>query len=94
MRNLIQRPMSLPKPVVTVLALALAALLGAFHFVTGRDFTVSAFYLLPICWACWTAGRKVGLLLAATSAASWLASDLVAGCSYEAKPKAIEAKVG
>jgi signal transduction histidine kinase len=42
----------------------MAMSVGVFDYATGFDFHVSAFYLLPVCWVAWAAGRKAGLLLA------------------------------
>jgi len=58
----------LPKPWTTFLALVLAALVGWLDYETGLDLDVTAFYLIPISWACWAAGRNPGLLLALASA--------------------------
>ncbi len=64
MKRLVQHLLSPPKPVVVVLALALMFLIGSLDYLTGRDFAVSPYYLLPICWAAWVAGRNAGILLA------------------------------
>ncbi len=45
-----------------VIALSLAGLTGVLEYVMGRDVAVSAFYLMPICWASWAVGRWLGLL--------------------------------
>jgi signal transduction histidine kinase len=71
-----------PKPVVMALALALTFVLGILDFVTGRDFALSAFYLIPICWAGWMAGRRAGILLAAVSTAAWFMADMRSGFVY------------
>jgi signal transduction histidine kinase len=65
-----------------VLALTLIALIGSFDFITGRDFALSAFYLIPICWASWAAGRAVGILFAAASAVTWFIADSMMGFVY------------
>jgi signal transduction histidine kinase len=39
----------------------MAMSVGVFDYATGFDFHVSAFYLLPVCWAAWAVGRKAGL---------------------------------
>ena len=75
-RGLIQRPMSLPKAVVTVAALALTAALGVVDYLTGRDVSISAFYLVPICWVTWVSGRRAGFFLATVGALTWLISDM------------------
>ena len=64
------------------IALVLAALVGTVDYATGRDLAVSAFYLIPICWACWTAGRRPGLWLAGLCTLVWLFSDLSSGYQY------------
>ncbi|HUD46991.1 MAG TPA: ATP-binding protein [Candidatus Baltobacteraceae bacterium] len=77
-----ERILSLPKPLVMGLALALTLLIGSLDFITGRDFALSAFYLLPICWVCWVAGRRAGIFAALASTAIWFISDLVSGFVY------------
>ena len=82
MKRLIQGSMSLPKPWVTVSALALTVVLGYLNYITGRDFSMSAFYLVPICWVCWVSGRREGLLLAVACTVVWLVADLKTGYTY------------
>ncbi|MGP8237536.1 MAG: sensor histidine kinase [Limisphaerales bacterium] len=60
----------------------LMGLIGSLDYVTGRDFALSAFYLLPICWATWASGRTVGIVMAVAGAATWFAADLLAGFAY------------
>ena len=40
-------------------------------------FHETAFYMIPICWATWAAGRKAGLLLAVVSGAIFAVASLV-----------------
>ena len=54
----------LPRPWAIFLAVVMAMSDGVFDYATGFDFHVSAFYLLPVCWAAWAAGRKAGLWMA------------------------------
>jgi signal transduction histidine kinase len=82
MNRPMQRLLSLPKPVVVVLALALMASIGSLNYITGRDFALSAFYLVPICWAAWAAGRGVGIILAISGMVTWFIADLVSGFVY------------
>jgi signal transduction histidine kinase len=77
-----QRSAALPTPVVTVLAFALVLLVGLLDYVTGRDLALSAFYLIPVCWAAWLAGRWVGLLLAIAGATTWFVADSMSGLIY------------
>jgi signal transduction histidine kinase len=82
MNRLMQRLLSLPKPVVVVQALALLGLIGAVEYITGRDFALSAVYLVPICWACWAAGRGIGIMVAIAGAVTWFMADLESGFVY------------
>jgi len=55
----------LPGPWTIILSLGVASLVGGVDYATGYDLHVTAFYLVPICWASWASGRKAGLFLAA-----------------------------
>jgi signal transduction histidine kinase len=59
------------------LALVLATLVGVLGYATDYDFHVTAFYLLPVCWAGWARGRKAGLFLAAACAVIFAAVSLM-----------------
>ena len=48
------------KVLATAAAVALAMVLGALDYFTGREWAISAFYLLPTCVAAWMAGRWAG----------------------------------
>jgi signal transduction histidine kinase len=72
----------LPKPWATVLALVVAVLIGVMDYATGYDLQVTAFYLVPICWASWAAGRKAGLFLAAACTVIWVVAALLTSELY------------
>lgn len=72
----------MPEPQVILLSLALAGLIGFMDYRTGRDVAMSAFYLIPICWASWAAGRRAGLLLAIVCTILWFVADLKTGYQY------------
>ncbi len=72
----------LPKAWAVVLALVLAGLIGVADYATGYDLQVTAFYLVPICWASWSAGRKAGLSLAAACTVIWALADLLTSQIY------------
>lgn len=78
-----ERSFSLPKLVVVVLAWVLMLMIGSWDYVTSRDFSVSPYYLLPICWACWVAGRRAGIWLAFASSVTWFVSDMMSGYVYQ-----------
>lgn len=51
------------------------AAIGFFDYVTGREPSFSIFYLLPIGFATWYAGTRVGLVLSAAAALAWYGVD-------------------
>lgn len=59
-------------------ALAAIALLGWTDVVTGPDWGLSIFYLMPIVACGWWAGRRAALVAAIAGAAAWLGADLAA----------------
>jgi signal transduction histidine kinase len=73
----------MPKRPVTVLALVLVALIGVVDYRTGWEIHVTAFYLLPIGWACWTAGRRTGIFVAIIATAVMLVSDVTSGYAFQ-----------
>lgn len=75
--------LSPPKPVLVVLGWVLMLFIGSLDYITGRDFAVSPYYLVPICWVGWVAGRKAGVWLAWASAITWFISDLESGYVYQ-----------
>jgi signal transduction histidine kinase len=58
-----------------LLLLAGVGLLGVVDSYTGRELTISAFYLIPICWGTWRIGRGAGIALSFASAATWVIAD-------------------
>jgi signal transduction histidine kinase len=74
--------LSPPKAVIVLLSSALTLLIGLLDFITGRDFAVSAFYLMPICWGTWFVGRRAGVFLALTSTVAWFMADFLSGHVY------------
>ena len=71
--------LSPPKRVIVTMSLLLAALIGVADYATGHMLSLATLYLIAICWACWAAGRRAGLLLAAVSAVIWLVADMAVG---------------
>lgn len=70
------------KVVVMVAAIAVAIVLGAVDYITGREWAISAFYLLPTCVAAWAAGRWVGFAVGALCTVEWFFSDILNGVTY------------
>jgi signal transduction histidine kinase len=81
--NRMNRFWSIPIPLAVALALILTLFIGVLDYLTGRDFAVSALYLLPICWAGWSGGRKIGLSFAVISSIVWFLADKQSGFVYE-----------
>lgn len=67
---------------VVILAWMLMFLIGSLDYVTGRDFAVSPYYILPICWVAWVVGRRAGTWLAIASTIAWFVSDISSGYFY------------
>ena len=78
----IQHLLSLPRPLVLALALALMLSICVLDYITGRDFAVSAFYLVPICWGTWVVGLSTGITLATVSTVAWFVADFLSGHIY------------
>lgn len=71
------------KVLATVAAVALAMVLGALDYLTGREWAMSAFYLLPTCVAAWMAGRWAGFAVGALCTGAWFVSDVFSGATYQ-----------
>ena len=54
---------------ILMLALALSVVIGAIEYATGYELHVTAFFLVPVCWAGWAVSRRAGLTLALVCAA-------------------------
>jgi signal transduction histidine kinase len=73
----------LSKVLTTLAAVALAIVLGIVDYLTGREWAISAFYLLPTCLAGWVAGRSAGYALGALCTGVWFLSDILNGAAYD-----------
>jgi diguanylate cyclase (GGDEF)-like protein len=67
---------------VTTACLLLIFVLAAMDYATGYELSFSIFYLMPIAFATWYAGRQQGYLLSVVSAIVWLIVDITAGHPY------------
>jgi signal transduction histidine kinase len=61
---------------VIVIGVLTVILVGLIDLVTGAQISLSIFYLVPIAFTTWFAGRMPGLLTAVLSAGVWLVADL------------------
>jgi len=54
-------------------------IVGMIDYLTGFEFSVSFFYLVPVTMAAWAFGRNSGLAFSVLCAAVWLTSDILSG---------------
>ena len=59
---------------LTVLGLIVAIFIGQLDYVTGPMVLMMAFYLIPICFVAWFAGRWPGIFIAVVASAIWFAA--------------------
>jgi diguanylate cyclase (GGDEF)-like protein len=59
-------------------SILLIVLIGLIDYLTGYRFRVSIFYLLPVFWTTWRAGKAAGLAVSLLAAAIWLLADVAA----------------
>jgi hypothetical protein len=62
--------------------MALVGILGIVDYVTGKDYSFSLFYLLPIALITWYTNQTLGVIIAILSALTWLIADITAGNEY------------
>ena len=67
----------------TITAIVLAIALGYLDYFTGREWAISAFYLVPISLAAWVAGRWSGLMVGALCTCLAFFSDTLSGPAYQ-----------
>ena len=60
----------------------LALLVGITGYLLGRETGIAIFYLIPISFTTWFAGRVPGVSVAAISVAIWLGADVLSGGLY------------
>src|SRR5260370_29849537 len=73
----------MPKVLATLAAVVLTMGVGVVDYVTGREWAISAFYLLPTCLAAWVVGRLAGLVVGVLCAGTWFLSDVFSGPAYQ-----------
>jgi len=81
--NTVPEPLGNSKVLATLAAVVLTIALGVVDYITGREWAVSAFYLLPTCLAAWVVGRSVGFAVGALCAGVWYLSDVFGGPAYQ-----------
>jgi signal transduction histidine kinase len=81
--NTVPERSAISKVLATLAAVILTIGLGLVDYVTGREWAISAFYLLPTCLAGWMAGRWAGFAVGALCAGVWFLSDAFGGPAYQ-----------
>ena len=71
------------KVAATTTAVVLAIVLGCLDYFTGREWAISAFYLVPISLVAWIAGRWSGLIVGALCTCLSFFSDALSGPAYQ-----------
>jgi len=64
---------------ITLSGVLLVAILGLVDFVTGYEISFSIFYLAPVVFVTWFAGKRAGLAISILSSIVWLAADAGSG---------------
>jgi diguanylate cyclase (GGDEF)-like protein len=64
------------KPLLFLICIAAAVLVGIARLSTGPEYALSLFYLFPIIITSWYVGKWAGLILCGICDASWLVADL------------------
>jgi signal transduction histidine kinase len=81
--NTVPEPLGNSKVLAALAAVVLTIGLGVVDYITGREWAVSAFYLLPTCLAAWVVGRSAGFAVGALCAGVWYLSDVFGGPAYQ-----------
>jgi diguanylate cyclase (GGDEF)-like protein len=75
-------PRRLSKNLLIVLSFTLTLMISYIKYLTGPEWAMSAFYILPIILVTWNVGIGSGILLSIVSAISWLVADVMALDSF------------
>jgi diguanylate cyclase (GGDEF)-like protein len=62
--------------------LALVGLLGFIDFLTGNEFSISLFYLIPIFLSTWYMNRSMGMFISFLCVVTWGGADYFVGIDY------------
>jgi diguanylate cyclase (GGDEF)-like protein len=79
--KLVDHLTNLPRSVITMLALLVCFVVGMVDGMSGPNYSLVPFYLVPVALSAWFVGRWAGYLLACLSALSWLLAE-VTGRDY------------
>ena len=67
---------------LVVTAYVLVGLIGTVDYVTGREISLSIFYLFPVSLITWSIDKRSGIVISVFSAIAWLGADFMSGHTY------------
>jgi signal transduction histidine kinase len=67
---------------LTFLSLVWVFLIGVIDYITGVEISISIFYLMPIAYAAWFIGKRVGIVIAIASVVTWGCAELLWNIRY------------
>lgn len=73
----------LPKTLVITLGFILLAAVGGMDYLTGPNFSLSVFYLIPVLFVSWYSERFFGIIMSFAAALVWLVAGLTVKKHYE-----------
>jgi K+-sensing histidine kinase KdpD len=80
--NILEWLSRLPKKYQIIIGFLLTMVIGHIDYVTGYEFRMELFYLIPISYVAWFVGRRIGVLFSVLSIATIVFSDIMAGKKY------------
>lgn len=82
MQKLKLRWTNLPQPVYEILAYGLIAGIGYLDYLTGTEISFSIFYVFPVLFLAWNAGKPKGIMLAVIAVVVEYLVDMAGGHTY------------
>ena len=73
----------LPKASVITVGFVLLAVVGSIDYLTGPNFSLSVFYLIPVLFVSWYSERLIGIIMSFAAALVWFATALTMKKYYE-----------
>jgi diguanylate cyclase (GGDEF)-like protein len=70
------------KPAVIMISIVIVFLIGVIDYLVLWELYMFVFYLLPVFWVTWHAGKIAGIFLSFISSVTWLAADILSLHSY------------
>jgi hypothetical protein len=80
--DIVERLNDLPKGYHIAIGLLAMMIIGYVDLVTGYELRMELFYLVPISYATWFVGQRVGILFSFMSLVTIVSSDVIAGKKY------------